>query len=406
MEKSQYLETLEKLQGALNLFDMSFGVSNKIFRFALVSEILDTVCLFEQLYDSWLEHLPFGEGPDVDVDFEYWKDLSNWGNLLDGARQNACIDDYPIDMGNGVTTDKVNGNRRKNYLKILNSVLRRSKYEGKEHASNFVKSVNSDKSHMITFGNMVYEALTPLLLVLGKIEGHLISPPEELFQDYYVQQKERFSKDIADAIKKTKDIMHEQIPERRKINRLKELRDRIVKTLRESGFLIGLMGFYNIYDADDYRHEHNCPNLSDEETLERMALEDILTDDKQLDRKKISKHIFDNRKTLSRESIASFYIYSELMPEIERLLSVLKNYDVKHEAKNESLPLTLSNSKCERQIIINQTILVKGDIVRGNKTDIATNYGPNIDNHDGGTVGLPSGAVPDSLPQSDGDKEQ
>ena len=42
MAKSEYLETLEKLQNALTQFDMSFGVSNRIFRLALVSEILDT----------------------------------------------------------------------------------------------------------------------------------------------------------------------------------------------------------------------------------------------------------------------------------------------------------------------------------------------------------------------------
>ena len=53
------------------------------------------------------------------------------------------------------------------------------------------------------------------------------------------------------------------------------------------------------------------------------------------------------------------------------------------------------------------SVTMNVELVRGNKTDIATNYGPNIDNHDGGTVGLPSaGAVPDSLPQTGGDKEQ
>lgn len=52
------------------------------------------------------------------------------------------------------------------------------------------------------------------------------------------------------------------------------------------------------------------------------------------------------------------------------------------------------------------SVTMNVELIRGNKTDIGTNYGPNIDNHDGGTVELPSGAVPDSLPQSDGDKEQ
>lgn len=47
------------------------------------------------------------------------------------------------------------------------------------------------------------------------------------------------------------------------------------------------------------------------------------------------------------------------------------------------------------------------ELVQNKGVNIGTNYGPNIDNHDGGTVGLPSaGAVPDSLPQTGGDKEQ
>lgn len=36
------------------------------------------------------------------------------------------------------------------------------------------------------------------------------------------------------------------------------------------------------------------------------------------------------------------------------------------------------------------SVTMNVELVRGNKTDIATNYGPNIDNHDGGTVGLPN----------------
>lgn len=40
---------------------------------------------------------------------------------------------------------------------------------------------------------------------------------------------------------------------------------------------------------------------------------------------------------------------------------------------------------------VNKTpIMVNMELVNGNKTDIGTNYGPNIDNHDGGTIGLPN----------------
>ena len=187
----------------------------------------------------------------------------------------------------------------------------------------------------MTFGNMVFNAIHSLHTVLGKIEDLLKNPPQELFQNYYEQQRERFADEIDNAKQKIKDIMHESIVEKRKINRLKEMRDSIVDALRESGFLTDLKTAYTHYDIEDYRNDNNCPELSDEIVLERLVLEDLLTDDMQLDRKKIAKHFYEHRKTLSRETIATFYIYAEVSPEIERLLDVLKDYDTKHEAKEE-----------------------------------------------------------------------
>ena len=335
MEKSTHLITLENLRSALSNFDMSFGVSNKLFRLAIVSEILDTACLFEQLYDAWYQRLPYGEGPDADVDFVYWKDINTWGDLLDNAQQNLCIDNYSLDLGNGQSSDDIRGNRRKNYTKNLKTALRSAKYADFQNVTDFAKLIGNDKSGMMTFGNMVFNAIHSLHTVLGKIEDLLKNPPQELFQNYYEQQRERFADEIDNAKQKIKDIMHESIVEKRKINRLKEMRDGIVDALRESGFLTDLKTAYTHYDIEDYRNDNNCPELSDEIVLERLVLEDLLTDDMQLDRKKIAKHIYEHRKTLSRETIAAFYIYAEVSPEIERLLDVLKDYDTKHEAKEE-----------------------------------------------------------------------
>ena len=335
MDKSTHLITLENLRSALSNFDMSFGVSNKLFRLAIVSEILDTACLFEQLYDAWNQRLPYGEGPDADVDFVYWKDINTWGDLLDNAQQNLCIDNYSLDLGNGQSSDDIRGNRRKNYTKNLKTALRSAKYADFQNVTDFAKLIGNDKSGMMTFGNMVFNAIHSLHTVLGKIEDLLKNPPQELFQNYYEQQRERFADEIDNAKQKIKDIMHESIVEKRKINRLKEMRDGIVDALRESGFLTDLKTAYTHYDIEDYRNDNNCPELSDEIVLERLVLEDLLTDDMQLDRKKIAKHIYEHRKTLSRETIATFYIYAEVSPEIERLLDVLKDYDTKHEAKEE-----------------------------------------------------------------------
>ena len=362
MDKSTHLITLENLRSALSNFDMSFGVSNRLFRLAIVSEILDTSCLFEQLFDAWSLRLPFGEGPDADVNFEYWKDLTTWKELLDNAQQNLCIDTYPLDLGNGLSSEDIRGNRRKNYAKNLKAALRSAKYGDIQNVTDFAKLIANDKSGMMTFGNMVFNAVRTLHTVLGKIEELLNNPPKELFQNYYEQQRERFTDEIDSAMQRIKDIMHESIAERRKINRLKEMRDDIVSKLRESGFLTDLKGTYTHYDIEDYRADNNCPELTDEFVLERLVLEDLLTDDMQLDRKKIAKHIYEHRKTLSRETIAIFFIYAEVTPEIERLLGVLKDFDTKHDVKEDkqgndsALVLSLTFEKREDAIKLLQNL--------------------------------------------------
>ena len=398
MEKSQYLETLEKIQNALNLFDMSFGISNKIFRVALVSEILDTTYLFHQLFESWMERLPFGEGPDADVDFAYWKELANWENLLSVAKQNACIDDYPIDMGNGLTTDKITGKRRKNYLKGVNAVLRGPKYEGKDAAYNFVKTINSDKTHMMTYGNMVFEALTPLLLILGKIDGLLTNPPQELLDNYYAQQLERFASEIQVAKERVQAVLQEQLPEKRKVNRLREMKDTIGRELCDSGFLNGLKVEYTRYDIEDYRREHACDGLDEETVRERMILDDLLTEGGVLNQQKITRYIFDNRRTFSRDCISSYFVYVEMMPELDRQIRGIQGCNQTYQSSEKVNEQSLADViGVEKTLVVQQTIVVQGDIVQGNKTDIDKNYGPNID-HSGGALSLPEGTGRAALP--------
>lgn len=140
-EKSLHLHTLENLRSALDHFDTSFIVSNKLFRLALVSEIIDTTCLFEQLYCAWTKKLPFGENADADVDFEYWKSYNNWDGFLEKAQQNACIDDADMDLGNGLTTNDIKEKRRKTYNKNLNSAFKHAKYVEGKTVSEFFKNI-------------------------------------------------------------------------------------------------------------------------------------------------------------------------------------------------------------------------------------------------------------------------
>ena len=365
--KSDYLETLEKLQEALNMFDMSFSVSNKVFRLALVSEILDTACLFEQLFNSWSEHLPFGEGPDADVDFAYWKDLRTWDTLLNSAKQDACIDDYPVDMGNGIKSDMMQTNRRKNYLKSIGIVLRRSDFSGKEAASNFVKVINSDKTHMMTFGNMVFEALTPLLLILSKIDSLLENPDKSLYPDYFERQKKRFD-EICEEIKiRIQGIIKENLSKRRKCNRLNALRDELWKNLYESKFLDALKDGINTYDIKDYHNDHPDIEKTEEEIRELLAIEELVDENTVPDKEKTGQYIFNYRKTLSFEDISSFYVYLYAIPvisiEIEKL-SAEQRADNTHLGTQEEQKQTLSSS---RQDILDQLLVLtdKGEWSRG-----------------------------------------
>ena len=417
MAKSEYLETLEKLQNALTQFDMSFGVSNRIFRLALVSEILDTVCLFEQLYESWSEYLPYGEGPDADVDFAYWKDLSSWDMLLNSAKQNACIDDFPIDMGNGVTSDRMHGNRRKTYLKTVNSVLRHSKYAGKEPTSAFVKTINSDKTHMITFGNMVFDALTSLLLVFSKIESLLSNPPQELFLHFYEMQYKRFCEQWFSYRLRIVEILKEDLSNRRKCNKFYALKDEVWKNLYESKFLDALKDGINIYDIDDYRKEHPGTDKSEDEIREVLALAEMVDDDNNPYKEKIGKYIFEHRKTLSFEDISSFFVYLDAIPYILNNIEKLKE-DYCDETYTAQLPTDNNTEEDPVNPVVDAihelTDVVKKsleepkvnlhiELVNMKETNIDKNYGPNIE-HNGGTLTMPEGNVATPLPKSDDDK--
>lgn len=373
MAKSEYLETLEKLQNALTQFDMSFGVSNRIFRLALVSEILDTVCLFEQLYESWSEYLPYGEGPDADVDFAYWKNLSSWEMLLDSAKQNACIDDFPLDMGNGLSSDRIHGNRRKSYLKTVNSVLRHSKYAGKESTSAFVKTVNSDKTHMITFGNMVFEALTSLILVLSKIEALLSNPPQELFLNFYEMQNGRFCEQWLSYRVRIVEILQENLSNKRKCNKFYALKDEVWKNLYDSNFLDALKDGINIYDIEDYKKEHPGTDKTEDEIREVLALAEMVDDDNNPYKEKIGKYIFEHRKSLLFEDISTFFVYLDAIPFILKNIEKLKE-DNCDETSSTQLPTDNGSSEKEHTKPVVDAIHELTDVVKKSLEEPKVNY--------------------------------
>lgn len=321
-ERSIHLETLLKLQSALEMFDMSFSTSNKLFRLALVSEMIDTAGLFEQLAEDWKDNLPYGEGPDLDVDFEYWSEYKAWENLHMRATQNECIEGFPISLGNGRTSENAKRFKKSTYTKYLSSIFKSTRYEGKDTVTDFLKFLMDDKTGTTRFGNIVSYALFHLTSAIRKANAILQSPSDASLSRYYDAQLGRSDSYIKEELHKVKEILNDTtISEKRKENSLRAHRDSISENLRESGFLMEFKKAFNHYDIDDYRKENpEHRNLSDDQVLERLALSDLFDYNGEPHKIKIARHIFNHRKVLSREAIASFFVYVKVLPEIDQHL--------------------------------------------------------------------------------------
>ncbi len=329
-EKSIHLDTLEKLQFALKDFDMSFSTSNKLFRMAIASELIDTVGLFEQLADDWKVNLPFGEGPDADIDFDYWTDWTTWENLHSRAMQNECVDGLPIPMGNGRTSDEIKRMKKSTFTKYYRDTFKSARYEGRETAIDFIKFIQDDKTGTTRFGNIVFYALLQLISAIEKTKKVLQTPSEAALTRYYDAQLNRAKPYIDYAILKINDILKDTtIPEKRKENSLRAMKDTLGDSLREAGFLNDIKATFNQYDIADYRKENKQQqDLSDDKVLDILAISDLFDKEGNPYKSKIARHIFERRKNLSREAIASFYVYTNVLPIIDQHLPEHKNLSI------------------------------------------------------------------------------
>ena len=340
-EKSIHLGTLEKLQFALRDFDMSFSTSNKLFRLAIVSEIIDTIGLFEQLAEDWKTNLPFGEGPDADIDFDYWTDLGTWENLHCRAMQNECVDSLPISFGNGRTSDDVRRIKKSSYTKYFNSVLKTARYEGRCNTVDFLKFLLDDKTGTTSFGTIVFHGVCQLVSAMRKANEVLKSPSEAALLKYYEAQLYRSRAFIELGIRRIRDISRDTtIPDKRKENNLRAMKDDLGETLRMSHFLEDIKGTYNQYDIADYRKENKQhSNLPDERVLDILAISDLFDKEGNPRKTKIARHIFNNRKILRDVDIAAFYAYTIVIPLIDEALA---KYNA-HSKSNETNSVTLQS---------------------------------------------------------------
>lgn len=376
--KSLHLETLEKIQHMLDGFDMSFKLSNKMFRLAIVSEIIDAACLFEQLYKSWSEHLPFGEGPDADVDFDYWLKIDTWDDLRTNAQQNLCIVPTGIDFGNGTYSDDSDWVKcRKLYPKHFKTALKSSNLADNNVLMEFAKALESRDFDITSFGNLVFYSLISLTGVLQKIKMLLDNPPEQLMNEYCDNQRERFVEGFAKGRKKMADILEEDLPERRKLNKLKSFRKELQDKLFDSRFVDNLISEVTEFDVEDYRQEHLETDLDDTNIKRVIALDELVKTDGSL-MAKAGKYIYDNRKQLSTQAVGDFFVYVDLKSAPDCTIATFgagnegEKLPVVVADKLQQLIKALQNTPSNVSVVFN---FIGGDQVAHKDANIDKNFG-------------------------------
>lgn len=245
---------------------------------------------------------------------------------------------------------------------------------------------------------MVFDALTSLLLVLNKIENLISNPPQELFHKFYEMQYNRFCEQWLSYRTRIVEILHEDLSDKRKCNKLYALKDEVWKNLYESSFLDALKDGINIYDIEDYKKEHPGTDKTEDEIREVLALAEMVDDDNNPYKEKIGKYIFEHRKSLSFENISTFFVYLDAIPEILKQIEKLKE-DNSDETSATQLPTDNGSSEKEPANPVVDAIHELTDVVKKSLEEPRTQniYGDKNEFQDGAQLlkmGIPEGADP------------
>ena len=120
------------------------------------------------------------------------------------------------------------------------------------------------------------------------------------------------------------EILHEDLSDKRKCNKLYALKDEVWKNLYESSFLDALKDGINRYDIDDYRKENPDTSKTEDEIREVLALAELVDSENRPYKEKVGKYIFEHRKSLSYEDISTFFVYLDAIPDILSNIEKLK----------------------------------------------------------------------------------
>ena len=149
-------------------------------------------------------------------------------------------------------------------------------------------------------------------------------PPQELFLNFYEMQYNRFCEEWLSYRTRIVEILHEDLSDKRKCNKLYALKDEVWKNLYESSFLDTLKDVINRYDIDDYRKEHPDTSKTEDEIREILALAELVDSENRPYKEKVGKYIFEHRKSLLYDDISTFFVYLDVIPLILRNIDQLK----------------------------------------------------------------------------------
>ena len=349
---SKHKEALEKLQQMLRSFDMSFGMSNKMFRMAIVLEILNVQSLFDQLLGKWQMKLPFGEGPDADIDFEEWSNYAKWNELVIAARQNVCIEDLSIECGNEEYIEDYTKTFKKSFRKNITSVFKSTFGKKRDELLEALQLIIEDKDNNWNYGEMVYHAINLLLSTLREIDRLLKNPTDEQLLQYYLALDMFFISDYRNIENRIADTHKQDKPNRKKENELRALRDELFDNLIESGVLKEKINHCNQYEVYDFMNDNNG-EFTEENARLIVSIEEFGSISYDAVKIKIARYLFERRKNYSKTQLSPFFVY------LHEIDTITKNIGFVATSQKDLQDKRIETTK--------QAIIVQGDLVQGNK---------------------------------------
>lgn len=303
----------------LKNFDMSFGTSNKLFRVAIVMEILNVQCLFEQLYAKWQEDLPWGVDADADINFAEWAGYQTWADLISSARQNICIDNIPVDLGNGNFATDIAKFVKKGFNKNLKTVFKSSFRNNWQEVLNQYMTLTSDKESVLSYGEMVYYAIEQLRSTLHNIDLLLQNPSDTQLLRFYNTIDKKCYGAWYPIEGKIADIHKSDIPQKKKENNLKAYRDELINDLIRSMVLDRKLEHCNTYDVKDFMDDHK-DEYSEESARIIVTVDEFGDLSKDITKIKIARYLFEQRHEFPAPSLNHLFAYLHGFPLVNKHL--------------------------------------------------------------------------------------